>query len=45
MESFKMIQMKLFTKQKEIHRYRNQTYGYPREKWGRGVADKVGIWD
>jgi len=34
MESLKMIQMKLFTKQKEIHRYRKQNYGYQRENGG-----------
>ena len=30
-----MIQMNLFTKEKETHRYRKQTYGYQRGKlWG-----------
>ena len=27
-----MIRMNLFTKQKETHRYGNQTYGYQRGK-------------
>ena len=36
----KMIQMNLFTKQKQTHRHRKQTYGYQR-----GKGDKVGIWD
>ena len=30
----KMIQMNLFTKQKQTHRCRKQTYGYQREKVG-----------
>ena len=29
-----MIQMNLFTKQKQTHRYRKQIYGYQREKGG-----------
>ena len=33
--------MNLFTKQKETHRYRKQTYGYQRGKRGR---DKSGVW-
>ena len=42
-ESKKMIQMNLFTKQKQTHRQRKQTYGYRRGKgWGR---DKLGVWD
>ena len=32
MESKKMMQMNLFTKQKQTHRHRKQTYGYPRGK-------------
>ena len=31
-----MIQMNLFTKQKQTHRDRKQTYDYQRGKWGRG---------
>ena len=31
--SKKMIQMNLFTKQKQTHRHRKQTYGYQRGKW------------
>ena len=34
--------MKLFTKQKQIHRHRKQTYGYQR---GRGERDKSRVWD
>ena len=42
-ESKKMIQMNLFTKLKQTHRLRKQTYGYQREKVvGR---DKLGGWD
>ena len=36
-ESKKMIQMNLFTKQKETHKHRKQTYGYQREKAGGGI--------
>ena len=36
-------QMNLFTKEKQTHRHRKQTYGYQRGKgWGR---DKLGVWD
>ena len=35
--------MNLFTKQKQIHRLRKQTYSYQRGKVGR--RDKSGIWD
>ena len=39
----KMIQRNLFTKQKQTHRLRKQTYGSQRGKWwGR---DKLGAWD
>ena len=38
-----MIQMKLFTKQKQTHRHRNQMYGDQREKVGE--RDKLGAWD
>ena len=38
----KMIQMNLFTKQKQTYRHRKQAYGYQRGKWGR---DKLGVWD
>ena len=30
----KMIQMNLFTKQKQTHRHRKQTYGYQRGRGG-----------
>ena len=33
--------MNLFTKQKQTHRHRIQTYGYQRERGG----DKLGVWD
>ena len=32
----KMIQMNLFTKQKQTHRHRKQTYGYKGERVGEG---------
>ena len=35
-ESKEIIQMKLFTKQKETHRLREQAYGYQGEGWGKG---------
>ena len=41
-ESEKMIQMDLFTKQKQTHRHRKQVYGYQR---GKGRSDKLGTWD
>ena len=31
-----MIQMNLFTKQKQTHKHRQQTYGYQRGKQGAG---------
>ena len=40
-----MIQMNLFTKQKQTHRHRKQTYGYQRGKVGGGGMDKLGVWD
>ena len=39
----KMIQINLFTKQKQTHRPRKQTYGHQREKVGR--RDKLGAWN
>ena len=36
----KMIQMNLFTKQKQTHRHRKQIYDYQRGKW---QGDKLGI--
>ena len=39
-ECKKLIQMTLFTKQKQTHRHRKQTYGYHMEVGGR---DKLGI--
>ena len=40
---FKMIQMNLFTKQKQTHRFQKQTYGYQRGKVEE--RDKLGVWD
>ena len=34
--------MNLFTKQKQTHRHRKQTYDYRR---GKGDRDKLGVWD
>ena len=42
MESEKVIQMNLLTKQKQTHRHRKQTSGYQREK-GLGISQKFGI--
>ena len=33
-ESKKMIQMNLFTKEKQTHKHRKQTYGYQRGRGG-----------
>ena len=42
-ESNKMIQKKLFKKQKQTHRFQNQSYGYYRWKhWGGGRIERVG---
>ena len=35
-ESKKMVQMNLFTKQNQCHRCRKQTYGFQGEKGGEG---------
>ena len=35
-----VIQINLFTKQKQTHRHRKQIYGFQRRKWG----DKSGVW-
>ena len=38
-----MIQVNLFTKQKETRRHRKETFGYQR---GKGVGrNKLGVWD
>ena len=43
MWNLKMIQMNLYTKQKETHRHRKHIYGYQvRRGLGR---DKGGVWD
>ena len=42
-ESKKMIQMNLFTKQKQTHRLRKQTYSYQRGNMA--GRDKLGVWD
>ena len=36
--------MNLFTKQKQTHRHRKQTYGYQRGKVG-GGGTKLGVWE
>ena len=41
-ESKKVIQMNLFTKQKQTHRLREQIYSYWRKGGGR---DRLGVWD
>ena len=33
----KMIEMSLFTKQKQPHRHKKQTYGYPKGKMREGI--------
>ena len=38
---FKQIQLNLFTKQKQTHRHRKQTYGHQR---GKGEKGKLGAW-
>ena len=43
-ESKKIIQTNLYTKQKQAHRHRKQTYGYQTGKEG-GGRDKLGVWD
>ena len=35
--------MSLFTKQKQTHKYRKQTYGYQRGKWGGGLNEEFAI--
>ena len=42
-ESKEIIQMKLFTKQKETHRLREQAYGYQGEGWGEGLVRESGV--
>ena len=38
-----MIQIHLFTKQKQIHSLRERTYGYRGEGWGEGIVREFGI--
>ena len=38
-----MIQMNLFTKQKQIHRHRKQAYGYQRGNVGGGINQEFGF--
>ena len=42
MWNLKMIQMNLFTAQKQTHRFRKQTYGYQRGRGG-GINWEYGI--
>ena len=44
-ESKKMIQMNLFTKQKHTHRFWKQTYSYQLPKGKGGGGDKLRVWD
>ena len=37
--------MNLFTKQKQTHGHRKQTYRGQREKWVWAEEDKLGVWD
>ena len=37
-----MIQMSLYTKQKQIHGHRIEAYGY--QRGNSGVRDKLGLW-
>ena len=39
------MQMNLFTKEKQIHRLRKQTYGYQRGNVGGEGRDKLRVWD
>ena len=38
-----MVQMNVFTKQKQTHRHRKQTYGHQRGKVGGGINLEFGI--
>ena len=40
-----MIQNNLFIKQKQTHRFQNQTYDYQRETVVKEGRDKLGVWD
>ena len=40
-----MIQENLFIKQKQTHRFWNETYGYQRGNHGGGGGEKLGGWD
>ena len=42
MWNVKIIQINLYTKQKQTHKHRKQTYGYQRGEEGR---EKLGVWD
>ena len=39
----KIIQMNIYTKQKQIYKHRKQTYGY--QRWKGGVGYKLGVRD
>ena len=41
----KMVQMNLFTKQKQTHKFRKQIYGYQRGNKCMEGRDKLGAWD
>ena len=38
-----MVQINLFTKQKQTHRLREQTYGYQGEACGEGIVREFGV--
>ena len=40
-----MIQINVFTKQKQIHRLREPTYGSSPPQRGQSGGDRLGIWD
>ena len=41
-QNLKIIQMNLYTKQKQTHENRKQIYGWQRVE---GMRDKLGVWD
>ena len=41
--TFKKMEMILFTKQKQTHRHRKQSYGYQRGRVGGGINYEFGI--
>ena len=39
----KMVDMKFFTDEKQTQKYRKQTYGYQRGRWGEEINSEYGI--